>query len=554
MERCLARASQSAVQRDDDNAETLRKRLQAFVECSKPVVELYRKFGKVRHIDASESVARVYEETKKAILPQVSFMLGPVKAGKTTLAHSLCERTNMTPLDFSQFLRSRNLTLRSEEDQVKELIKYLVEQASPRVLIEEFPQSESQARFFMKNCVVPQNVFYVRCSLDESQERMLLAGKSGPNYLPSTILSKKVRAFNENAAKLLPFLRSELGAAFVELDTGAQTFEKSFKELCVAVEPTVLHIRSFADEGGLGADELYKTMMWTLTNNWGYAEVNVNELISLENERRTPLGREFMEQLAQGKNVAADAVTRMLRKVVYSGDGRNKYILSGGFPYTVEHAKEFERQVSQIAAVIYSAMQYEDSAIHVNGGSLSKFSIDTLFQKEFRLRVLTDWDEQNWQEIFDSVKIDWALVTGAPFSGKTTLCQTLKKALGAGRATIVDPKELEAGIRASLAGPEGEALEGKVPQAKLEDAIGNMIARDKKAGKRVSYVFDGFPGQTTAEDFARFAQEKLKCPPDYIVQCSVQHDGGASVLQQRLKKRLELEGDLSDEQIEAFRA
>jgi UMP-CMP kinase len=56
MERCLVRASQAAVQREDDNAETLRKRLQAFNESSKPVVELYKKFGKVRHIDASQSI------------------------------------------------------------------------------------------------------------------------------------------------------------------------------------------------------------------------------------------------------------------------------------------------------------------------------------------------------------------------------------------------------------------------------------------------------------------------------------------------------------------
>lgn len=69
MERCLTRAANSTVQRDDDNAETLKNRLQAFKDMSKPVVELYSKFGKVRSIDASKSIAQVYEETRKAILP-----------------------------------------------------------------------------------------------------------------------------------------------------------------------------------------------------------------------------------------------------------------------------------------------------------------------------------------------------------------------------------------------------------------------------------------------------------------------------------------------------
>ena len=36
-----------------------------------------------------------------------------------------------------------------------------------------------------------------------------------------------------------------------------------------------------------------------------------------------------------------------------------------------------------------------------------------------------------------------------------------------------------------------------------------LISRDKKAGKRLTYVFDSFPGQPTATEFARFVREKL---------------------------------------------
>lgn len=59
MERCTARARTSG--RADDNPETLIKRLKAFNEQSKPVIDLYRKFGKVHWIDAYGSVADVYE-------------------------------------------------------------------------------------------------------------------------------------------------------------------------------------------------------------------------------------------------------------------------------------------------------------------------------------------------------------------------------------------------------------------------------------------------------------------------------------------------------------
>ena len=39
----------------------MKKRLKAFQELSKPVVDLYQKFGKVNYIDASVSVEEVYQ-------------------------------------------------------------------------------------------------------------------------------------------------------------------------------------------------------------------------------------------------------------------------------------------------------------------------------------------------------------------------------------------------------------------------------------------------------------------------------------------------------------
>ncbi len=376
---------------------------------------------------------------------------------------------------------------------------------------------------------------------------MLNIGKTSPQYLPSPILSKKIRLFNDHAVKLLPFLKQT--TKFVELDTSSQTAEKSFQDICKVVEPTILHIRSYAEGSNSEQDVLKEQMIETLTANWGYSEVNVNELISLENERRTELGKQLLSTVATGKMISSDLIVQLLRKVIYSGDGRNKFILSGGFPFTVDHAKDFEKQVSSLAAVIYSAMVYEDSSVHVKG-NLSDFTITTLFQKDFRLRVLTDWDESNWQELFDEVKIDWCLILGQPYSGKTTLGSTLRKALGGpSRVTVVNPSEIEASIKSTL-GTAEEPFEGKVPLNKIEDAIANKIKADKKAGKRLTYVFDSFPGQTSATEFARFARDKLGCPPDFIIQSQVSEP---AVLQARHKKKLEVEADLSEEQIEQFR-
>jgi hypothetical protein len=85
---------------------------------------------------------------------------------------------------------------------------------------------------------------------------------------------------------------------------------------------------------------------------------------------------------------------------------------------------------------------------------------------------------------------------------------------------------MEDKIKPTLGTPE-EPFEGKVPQAKIEEYIVNTIKRDKQSGKRLTYAFDGFPGQNKADDFAKFTREKLRCPADFIIQCQVASDSNA---------------------------
>jgi len=53
--------------REDDNVESIMKRFRVFETTSMPVVEYYRKQNKVVEIDASPSIAEVYEDVKKVV-------------------------------------------------------------------------------------------------------------------------------------------------------------------------------------------------------------------------------------------------------------------------------------------------------------------------------------------------------------------------------------------------------------------------------------------------------------------------------------------------------
>ena len=100
-------------------------------------------------------------------------------------------------------------------------------------------------------------------------------------------------------------------------------------------------------------------------------------------------------------------------------------------------------------------------------------------------------------------------------------------------------------------GTEEEPYEGKVPLAKVEEAVLRLIEKDKRSGNKVQYIFDSFPLHPTAEDFYKFTSEQLKCPsPDFIFDL---RDSGVTldIALGRLKKKLETE-ELSEEQKEGF--
>ncbi|KAK2860830.1 hypothetical protein Q7C36_004996 [Tachysurus vachellii] len=60
--RCLERGKSSG--RTDDNKESLEKRIQTYLQSTRPIIDLYEKQGKVRMINASRSVDEVFADVK----------------------------------------------------------------------------------------------------------------------------------------------------------------------------------------------------------------------------------------------------------------------------------------------------------------------------------------------------------------------------------------------------------------------------------------------------------------------------------------------------------
>ena len=70
--------------------------------------------------------------------------------------------------------------------------------------------------------------------------------------------------------------------------------------------------------------------------------LEINNLIREENERKTVIGQEIHALISNNKIIPAEMIVRMLRKVIYSGDITKKHFILTSFPDIIEQAKEFE--------------------------------------------------------------------------------------------------------------------------------------------------------------------------------------------------------------------
>ena len=99
-------------------------------------------------------------------------------------------------------------------------------------------------------------------------------------------------------------------------------------------------------------------------------------------------------------------------------------------------------------------------------------------------------------------KIEYGVIVGKSFSGKSTLCKMLAQHQG---FTVIDMKDIAEKLRAKL-GTEDGPFEGEVPVAEVEKEIVAVIASSKGAATKAKFVFDGYTHKTE-EAFLSFTEQ-----------------------------------------------
>ena len=232
-----------------------------------------------------------------------------------------------------------------------------------------------------------------------------------------------------------------------------------------------------------------------------------------------------------GKNFWADhaLIVKLLRRIIYSGvEGREKFLLNG-FPDQIEQAVEFEANCASIKAIIFTTASFQSGTVEIKGNDLSLRNLDTMFAKDFRLKVMKSWDESSFNKLLGS-DVSYGVVLGRSLAGKTFVSNQIGQLIG---GKVINLTGIAETLKKTM-GTEEEPFEGEVPTMKVYEAVLESISQDRVNNKKFTYIFDGY--SHSKADFQSFAINQLG-KPEFLIQCQ----SSKKAIDERYKKKNETE-------------
>lgn len=277
--------------KDDQDEETLKKRLKEFDAKTRPAIEYYNQFGKVRTVDGSGTIEDVYKLIQKAILPEIFLVIGSKGSGKTTVSQFFSERTNMKYMNFIEWaskpefvkIRKNNIEL------TKRLIDELKVMRNPRLIIDGFPENLQQMQYYLRNMIPPEKVLLINSSEEISLKRNKELGPKSKDYLDPAILCKMIRQFHAESQDLIKFLKAE--KFLTEVQNGTTKNLNEMKEMTRGmVNPEILLVRNHER-----SQAAMIAMVNELASGHGYKHLDVPLLRREETTRKTAIGKQMLQ-------------------------------------------------------------------------------------------------------------------------------------------------------------------------------------------------------------------------------------------------------------------
>lgn len=486
----------------DDNEETIRKRVNVFNESTRPILEFYRKLGKVRTINADRPINEVYTDTLHNLLPNIITLYGAPVLGKSTVAVQLSQIIGYELINLQEFYQVNGLTKASDETKMDSLIGYLRDHYKRNFILDSFPETLRQAKIFIEHFAHPLYTFYFDATRDEVE-----------NNISEYVHDKKTRnarlneyeAFIKERKAILSYLKDQ--PFFTRIAYSGKYIGEITKEIVQKLAPQIIALHEPTTN-----EQFLQSFGGKLETERGFTILDLPQLLSMELQRGTELGKTIAIQAAT-LNVEAGAlpplnqiswyVMEYLKKVLFV-DPYRKHFLVRGFFEDQATIETFEQMVCKLSFIM-SNPESQNTNIAPKAPLASYHALG----KAIRI--------ENGKEYLDTVDNyvnsagKYGFIVGPQWSGKTTLAAYLK---GKYANILVDWEKLTEDVKKKLTPPEGDAPE----EAPVDEVTKELAERIRKLKTSDVCLLDGLPqanGQLfTLDQLKNFLE--IAGPPKFL--------------------------------------
>jgi len=432
-ERLLKRAETSG--REDDNLETIKKRLDTFHKATQPVYMQYRAKGRMIEVKAEGDVESIYQETKKRVElvinptpPDLSkkpifFVIGGPGSGKGTQCDKIVAKYGFTHLSSGDLLREavasgskqgKEITaimqagqlvpLKIVLDLIREtmLSKY---HTSKGYLIDGYPREVEQGKLFDSTIAPCKAALYFEVSDAEMTKRLLHRGKtSGRVDDNEETIKARLETFHQATTPVTEYYDS-IGKLYTI--SAERSPEDIFRDVEFAVDKTVLQApKVLFIVGGPGCGK--GTQCERLVNAYGLSHLSSGDLLRDEVASGSALGKSLEETMKNGQLVPLETVLTLIRNAMVKLTlKKSKGFLIDGYPREIKQGTLFESMVKPCDAIVYFKASDETmTARLMNRGKTSGRVDDN--EETIKKRLVTF--HESTQPVVDHYKVKKLLI------------------------------------------------------------------------------------------------------------------------------------------------
>lgn len=507
------------------------------------VLEFYKQLNVVRDVDSLGVTERVFRRLKRAIQPEVFFLIGAPGCGKSTLGKKMAEKYNLEFLDAEKILWEKTVSntmkkITNDDAITKKIILTMEQQSKMRFLIQGYPMNMYQLKQFEIAFGPPTMMLYLALY----KEELILRCKRPK-------ITQEYAAFVKTAGTMLDYVEKKDYFSRINVNT---TIEESLDQIALAVEPEVVMIMN---------DNQDKVKNFLIGR--GYQYLNLNEAMGSIISRKTEKGKEIINLTEDGKIVSGKILIKVMQEFLYSGATfGKKFAIGGNYPGKIKELEFFERNCVKIKRLYYFVENEGDTICNY----VEEYDLLThMFDRGQFLRLdncenyCEAWSEELTHRV-DRSYGRYILFLGCTLSGKSTLAKKFSEKTG---FKIINYEDFPDLIKTKKS-TDDEPYEKVTFDDILEEIFLNMKSLDS------TIILDGIPSESLVlpeiepqgedeeakdrtQEYMNLIFDKFlaKLGKPYLI---FHLNSDMKSLKQRLFKKLELgpEDELNEDQLETL--